>query len=179
MVRPTLLFVYVEGPDDELFFSRIVAPKLSREYDKVVVRGYANQRPKQVVRTLKSLRASGYTVRFVADLEDAPCVTTRRRKLTRKYSGVKGPEIFIVTSRIESWYLAGLSKTDFKSLRIVPPSNFDRISKTEFEALYSGRYGARVDFLVEVLKQFSPSRARKNSASFDYFITKNGWSGLF
>jgi len=54
-----LLFIFVEGNDDERFFNRILSPKLQEKYDTVMIIKYATMEKEKVNEFIKSIKAMG------------------------------------------------------------------------------------------------------------------------
>ena len=52
-----LLFIWVEGDDDERFFNRILSPKFQEKYDTVKIIKYAKLKKEKVDNFIKSIKA--------------------------------------------------------------------------------------------------------------------------
>ena len=85
----------------------------------------------------------------------------------------------IVKKEIESWYIAGLSDTNLKKLKIKLTAKGKKgditgnMTKEKFNKLMPKRFDSRIDFMLEILNQFSLNTAKKRNKSFSYFISKH------
>lgn len=165
-------FVFVEGDDDERFFDHVVRSKLETRYSVIQVWKYAQKSPSKVNNFLRTIALMRAEYVFLADLNGEPCVTAKKTRLQERYQCIDTGKIMIVCREIESWYLAGIDKTIAKRLKIALPGSTDNVGKEKFESLMPKRFPSRVDFMVEVLKQFSVDFAGKRNQSFRYFISK-------
>ena len=52
-----LLFIWVEGDDDERFFNRILSPKFQEKYDTVKIIQYAKMKKEKVDNFIRSIKA--------------------------------------------------------------------------------------------------------------------------
>lgn len=169
-MKASLLFILVEGADDERFFRRIVIDKLSHWYGNVQIVKYADKTPKWVNNFINSIQKMGATYIFVADLDQCPCVTDRKTKEHNRYRNCELQYIQVVEQEIESWYLAGLTSKAGEQFKLsVKDTNF--LTKEQFNQLLPPKFGHR-DFLVEVLKYFSWEIAITRNRSFKYFAEK-------
>ena len=57
-----LLFIFVEGDDDERFFNRILSPKLQEKYDTVKIIRYATMKKEKVDNFIRSIKAMGQSI---------------------------------------------------------------------------------------------------------------------
>lgn len=165
-------FVFVEGDDDERFFDHVVRSKLETRYSVIQVWKYAQKSPSKVNNFLRTIALMGAEYVFLADLNGEPCVTAKKTRLQERYQCIDTGKIMVVCREIESWYLAGINEAVAKSFKITFPGRTDNVGKEKFESLMPKGFASRVDFLVEVLKQFSEDHARKRNQSFRYFISK-------
>jgi len=165
----TRLVVWVEGDRDSRFFESIVKPRLLDRYTQVLVREYRQEKQATVNRLLRAMVHQGYDRLFVADINSAPCVTSRKEKVKEHYQDLKDNEIIVVSREIESWYLAGLNASGASALKVNCPAVTDDFSKLDFNRLRPDRFNSEVDFMIELLKHFDPMAASKRNASFAYF----------
>jgi hypothetical protein len=73
-----MLFLLVEGDDDERFVQHIVVPKLSSRYDFVKPWKFAQERKEKVNQFLRSLKAMGAEYLLLADLNAYPCFAKKK-----------------------------------------------------------------------------------------------------
>ena len=79
-------------------------------------------------------------------------------------------KIIVVVKEIESWYLAILDDQKCpKFLNKCCLTNTDNIDKDRFHSLKPDRFDSITDFMLEVIKYPSISRALNRNTSFNYF----------
>jgi len=166
------LFILIEGADDERFFERIVKPKFEETYSWVKLWKYAKEKPQKRYNFLTSIEAMNGDYLYVADINDAPCVTSKKEAIQNKIKNCKIERMLIVKREIESWYLAGLDDTSSKNFKIKTSGDTEGISKERFDDLKPKIFDSRIDFMLEILKSFSPETAKRKNGSFKYFVDK-------
>ena len=171
-VRYRRLFLLVEGDDDERFFADIIRPLLEPHYDHAQMWKYSQKKQNQVERFLRSIRRMSADYLYVADLDDAPCITARKDELQQSVSGLDKTKVCIVVAEIESWYYAGIDGTAAGTLGVDPVGRTDNMTKEDFETLIPESFESRIDFRNEVLQRFSPTEARRKNASFAYLLRR-------
>jgi hypothetical protein len=166
------LYILVEGLDDVRFFQRILQPLLEQRYSEVKILAYAKMKLHKVEQMVKSFKAMQADYIFVADNDQAPCVTAKKVKLQAKYTNLTTENIIITIEEIEGWYLAGLKQIDCEQLKFKHPGSTDSLTKEAFRTLQPKRFVSALDFMVELLKYFSVETARENNKAFSYFFQK-------
>jgi len=179
-MKCTVLYIFVEGPDDFRFFDRIIVPLIKEKHNVPVIHiiesaKLSKGKIRGFLQSINSVKEWDYI--FVRDLNDKPCVTARKREIKNILKDVEGKiidegRIIVVVREIEGWYLAGLSAEDARELKVkeLPPTT-DNLTKEQFNRLIpEGFY--RLEFMLELLDRFSIKEARKKNRSFDYFIEK-------
>jgi len=166
------LFILVEGDDDERFFSNVTKPSLEEKYACVKITKHAKLKAVKIRNFLNSIRAMRADYIFVTDINRAPCVTEKKRKLQAKISNIDQDRIMVVRKEIESWYLAGLDDANSHNLGVPPFSTTDSVTKEQFDALIPNKFGSRIDFMSEILKCFSIGIAQNKNESLRYFAEK-------
>jgi hypothetical protein len=166
------LFIMVEGEDDIRFFGRIIKPLFTGRYDSVEIIPYASIRREKVSKFLKSLTQMGYDYIFFADIDAEKNVRDKKQILYYRFNSIDGNRIVIVIKEIESWYLAGLSRSAAGALGVEPPVDTDTITKEDFNRLIPRRYDSRIDFMFEILKYFSIDTAATKNRSFRFFVER-------
>ena len=121
---------------------------------------------------LKSIDAMNTDYIFVTDINQKPCVTAKKQTVKKTYKKVAEDKIAIVIKEIESWYLAGLSDAAAKKFKIRAFATTDGITKEQFNSLIPKRFDSRIDFMLEMLKNFSIEIAKQKNGSFNYFFEK-------
>lgn len=169
------LFIWVEGEDDIRFFNKIIKPMFETNYDLVEVISYATLKEKKVGNFLKSIKAMNADYIYVTDINNTPCITAKKQKIQNKLKNINEDRIAVVVKEIEGWYLAGLSNTEFKNLKIRIPNTTNNITKEQFNDLIPKKFDSRIDFMIEILKYFSIKIAKQKNKSFKYFIEKHDY----
>jgi hypothetical protein len=167
------LFLFVEGDDDERFFERIVKPKFEEKYHTVKLWKYAQVKNTKVDNFLKSIKAMGAEYIFVADINSAPCVTSKKKEIQKKFKNIDIDRIIVVIKEIEGWYLAGLDAKSSKKLKIPYFDATDDITKEKFNNLILEVFDSEIDFMLEIMRWFSIEIAKKKNKSFRYFLGKH------
>ena len=169
-----ILFIWVEGGSDARFFEAVMKPLFERIYKRVEIRTYANLKRVTFARILQGLRAIAADFIVVADIDEEPCVTFKKNYVRSRIRDVDldPDQIRVVIHEIESWYLAGLEAQSSKELGIPLFDRTDAITKEQFIALVPEAFDSRIDFMMEILKAFSPAIAMRKNDSFRYFFTK-------
>ena len=168
----TRLYVLVEGLDDKRFFEGIMKPLLEEKHDSVIVREYAQRRPLKVRKFIQAIKAMNDRYIFVADINEAPCVTARKHQVQGKFTSVDEDRVMVTIREIESWYLGGLDHTNCGKLGVPHTDTTDSITKEQFDAFIPKRFGSRKDFMLEILKCFSMETAKRKNKSLEYFVEK-------
>lgn len=168
MLKDTL-YIFVEGPDDERLFDRVIVPILDKRFFIKKIR-HARLSKSQINVLVRNIGKMGSDYVFVVDKDDSPTVENRKHKVTEKYTSLDQDKVFVVVKEIESWYLAGLSKQCCKGLRISHSANTENVDKEQFLRLMPHKkYDSRVDFMIEILKVFSVEVAAQQNNSFACF----------
>lgn len=166
------LFIFVEGDDDDILFNSVIKPIFEKKYDWVEIIQYAEKSPKWRANFLKSIEAMNEDYIYLADINDVPCVSAKKQKIQKKLKNIDEKRIIVVIREIESWYLAGLDDVNAKNLGIRTLSTTDTITKQQFNGLIPKRFDFKIDFMLEILKNFSLEIAKQKNSSFKYFVEK-------
>ena len=167
-----LLFIWVEGDDDERFFNKILSPKFQKKYGNVKIIKYAAMKKEKVDNFIRSIKAMRADYIYLTDINDSPCVTAKKEETQNKYPNIDKDKIIVVIKEIESWYLAGLDNKACKQLKIKNFTNTDNVTKEKFNALIPKKFTSRIDFMSEILKNFSIEIAKQKNNSFQYFVER-------
>ena len=170
----TRLILFVEGRDDTRFVERVLSPLAQKTFTDIQIYEYAQRKPSQVREYISQIKfVSDWDYLFTADFDEGPCITLRKSRLMDQYDSLDDPKrILIVRREIESWYLAGLNSDSCAHLGIPNFPNTNDIVKEQFDGIIPQRFDSRTDFLVETLKWFDATTARRKNASFDYAMEK-------
>ena len=71
------LYIWVEGDDDKRFFNGVIKSKFIKKYDSVEIVRYAHLKREKIDNFLKSIKAMSANYIYVADINNAPCVTSQ------------------------------------------------------------------------------------------------------
>lgn len=166
------LFIWVEGPDDSLFFERVLKPRLKSVYDEVDIINYRNSTKAYCRRFIHSIKAMNADYIFLTDIDENPCITRKKEKIlgTRPY--LSDSDVIVVVKEIESWFLAGLCDDDACRLKVRTFKSTENVSKEIFDGFIPRKFDSRTDFMLELLKCFSFDDARTKNKSFDYFCCR-------
>jgi len=165
------LYVLLEGPDDERFFSRIVRPLFAERGYEVRIWKYACEKRQLTINLLHAIRKGGHAYIFVRDLDRTPYARLRvQETLDRFGHAMDAGMVVIVVPEIEGWYLAGVSEGAAAGLGIrAPLGRTDRITKEAFNTLIP-RGTSRIEFMQAILEGYDTALARKKNRSFRYFM---------
>lgn len=168
-----LLIIFVEGNDDERFFERIVVPVLKKKFDSVKLVKYAQMKKERLENYIRSITSAGWDYIYVTDMDDSPCITAKKQQIQNYLPNIDPKRIVVVIREIESWYLAGLNKDKSRDLKIKERKlkNTENITKEQFNRLIPEKY-SRINFMIELLENFSIETAKQKNRSFKYFVEK-------
>lgn len=168
-----VLYILIEGDDDERFFQRIITPMFEAKYDSVRLWKYAQQTKRKFDSFLRSIKAMEAEYLYATDINLAPCVTAKKEKIQDKFNDIDKDKIIVVIKEIESWYLAGLDAENSKNLGVYPLSSVSNLIKEQFDDSIPKRFESRIDFMQEILKYFQIEIAKQKNKSFRYFLDKH------
>lgn len=166
-----LLFLLVEGPDDERFAETILKELFLRDYYAVKIIRYAQKTKKYINNLIKSANAMNADYILLTDFNSSPCITHRKHKMLKEFHFCEENNIQVVQQEIEGWYVAGLDSQSLSRLKLSPFEPSDSITKEQFNAIIPKKFQRR-DFLIELLKNFSFDFATKQNRSLHYFAEK-------
>jgi len=167
-----ILYIFIEGDDDERFFQRILIPHLRKSYDYIKLVPYANDPDLKVNQNIESINSMDFaSIIFTSDYDQAPCYSYQKNKETEAYKHLHRDNIFIVREEIESWYAAGISEALVQNYKLQPHTTTDQMKKEEFLTLVPPRIG-RLQFILQILGDYDLGLACKKNSSLNYFIEK-------
>jgi hypothetical protein len=171
-MSPKTIYILVEGEDDKRFFETLIKQKLESRYRKVSIQRYAHLKAKEIEKLLNSIINAENHYIFVADFDKDICLTARKKAICANFPMIDMGFIMIVVQEIESWYLAGLDDISCEKLSIRPIVNCNDLCKGAFNKLYEKKFTSKIDFVQELLKNYSLFTALKKNDSFRYFYDK-------
>ena len=83
-----LLFIWVEGDDDERFFNRILSPKFQKKYGNVRVIKYAKMKKEKVDNFIRSIKAMRADYIYLTDINDSLCITAKKEETQKKHPDI-------------------------------------------------------------------------------------------
>ena len=168
-----LLFILIEGDDDERFFKGVVESSFQERYSAIQFWKYADKNKKVRANFIKSLNAMKADYICIGDIDDFPCITARKEKITDGFDKqITVDRIAIVIREIEGWYLAGLDETASKRLGIRKKiKTTDNVIKEHFNQLIP-RGMPRSVFMRKILENYDVGVAEGKNKSFGYFRDK-------
>jgi hypothetical protein len=165
------LYIFIEGDDDERFFSNIIIPLLKSKYSHVETIQYAEDPPKQTRKYLKTVKDSGDQYIFSTDLDPDNCLKLRKDKTVEKYA-ISRENVIIICREIESWYLSGLKHCDCQQIGISKYySMTDDISKECCEKMIP-KGMSRIEFFKQVVERYDVETGKSKNLSLRYFFRK-------
>ena len=174
MNKRMVYVLFVEGPDDTRFARRIFVPKAQGLYLDVRIKEYSQERLAKTNAYIRSIKcADKWDYVFLADIDDFPCVTTRKGYLIGQYSNLESDRILVVRYEIESWYLAGVDAITGEEFRIQIPRDTSGTTKEDFNSQIPRRFESRTDFMTEILNRYNINEARSKNESLDYGMSKH------
>jgi hypothetical protein len=108
---------------------------------------------------------------YVADIDESPCVTDKKQRISGQLDGnILDENVAVVIKEIEAWYLAGASS----KMRILLNSRIkttDAVTKEQFDKLVPGGM-PRAQLMEEILDDFDLRIAPTRNRSLAYFVRK-------
>ena len=168
-----LLFILIEGDDDERFFESVVKPFLQKRYSAIKFWQYAEENEKRKVSFIKSITSMKADYICIGDIDDVPCVTSKKERITDDFDEkITEDKIIIVIKEIESWHLAGLDEKTSKKVGIRKKiETADNVIKEHFNQLIPKKMPRSV-FMQKILENYDVDIAEGKNRSFGYFLNK-------
>jgi len=167
---PGSLYILLEGNDDERFFDKIIKPRFQGKYDLVKLWKYSQQKTNKIGRYIRAINSMGADYIYVADINNAPCVTARKCSISISCPQASKNNIIVVIKEIESWYIAGLDDNTCRKLRIARTST-DDITKEQFNQLIP-KNATRTEVMIDILMNYHLDVAQERNKSLQYFLEK-------
>lgn len=161
-----MLFVFVEGPDDEAYFKKVFAP--SWGIHKIVqYAGMKNDKINNFIKSISCMPDSDYL--FFGD-SDGVDIEEKRQTLLSTFSNLSSDKVFIVQFEIESWYYAGADESTCRKLKMkhfVFPT--DSLTKEQFNSKLA-RPSDRKYVMACILNQYIIDLAITRNRSLNLFV---------
>ena len=164
------LFIFVEGDDDERFVDAIVKDQIPGNlFTSVVISKYAQQTKRHQGKFLGAAeRLEWADYYLLGDINGNPCATEKKLEVIKQFDMVDPHKVIVVKAEIESWYLAGVTQDYCSSLGISYLKNTETVTKEIFDKMIPSRFSSRIDFMMELLKQYSLKEALHRNQSLEY-----------
>lgn len=169
------LFLFVEGEDDERFFSAVLLPLLGGSYEHIHLIQYSKFKKTKLdayLRSAQSIPDAEYIL--VRDLDELPCVTKAKEEVRRRSPQAEFDRIQVVEAEIESWYCAGIPEGDpeLGSLGVATCLETREVTKEAFRRALDRKGSPSLPAIQALLEKFDRDRAAQRNASFRYFLRK-------
>lgn len=171
-MTPRRLFIFVEGSDDQRFFSRVIVPLLEGDYSSVEIITYACMKSVKVCRFVRSITAMDHDFILCGDIDQERNVKAKKAVLKSRFCILSNDRIVVIIQEIESWYLAGLDDRSQRRLSLRSYRSTNHITKELFNRMIPRSYTSRIAFMADVLDLFSFEVALETNRSFRYFSTR-------
>jgi hypothetical protein len=166
------LFIFLEGSDDERFFSAVIVPLLRDRYREIHLVLYACMKSVRVSRFIRSINKMRHDYILVADIDQEQSVRAKKSVIYARFDSIDSAHIIVIIKEIESWYLAGLDTSAAGSLGIRPLPGTDSVTKEDFNRRIPRKYPSRIAFMIQCLRHFSLDVAMTKNRSFRFFLEK-------
>jgi hypothetical protein len=168
-----LFWILVEGPDDSRFVNSVFKVPLEALLGLTIqVWEYSRETNDWVNKLLTSISAMNARYVYVGDIADSPCVTAKKSKVHERFPRIDSEQVVVAVKEIESWYLAGLDDSALRDLGVKHRGSTDKVNKEQLRELMPPKFDSNIDFMIEMLKPFSPQTACDRNKSFRYFYEK-------
>lgn len=167
-----LIYFFIEGYYDRLFFKNIIEPIL-KEYGYLVeLVEYSRKKSQETMRFINSIERMAFAdYLFISDLDKVKNVNTKIKQLVNTYDNLDENKVVIVIKEIESWYLAGLSSDVSEKIRIKSYPNTEKIGKDKFYSIIRHlKNDNKIECYMDILDLYSLDIAKQKNNSFRFFI---------
>lgn len=162
-----MLYIFVEGPDDERFFTKIYG-KCFGSFGFVKYAGWTTSKINNFIRSISSMPDNDYI--FFGDA-DGKTIDEKKRILINRYSNLDSAKVFVVQYEIESWYYAGASMAVCQSLKLKQyTQNTNDLTKEHFNAKLPKKTD-RIFIMTQLLEAYELDLAVSRNTSLSLFNT--------
>ena len=160
-----MLHVFVEGPDDERFFSKVYGETFG-EYKFIQYAGLTPQKINNYLHSINCMPNSDYL--FFCDADGCE-IEKKKSDISIKYSCIDKERVFVVQYEIESWYYSGASPEKCQKLKLKQyVFNTDNFTKEHFNARIPRR-GDRKIIMALLLEEYAIDLAITRNTSLAFF----------
>jgi len=168
-----ILYLLVEGKDDELFCERLLSRCFSKVFDDIRIIQWAEKSAGTVNKLLLSFQDKEYPYIFFGDFRRL-CITGTKQDLAHIYEALDLSQILVVVKEIEGWYIAGLDDAACERLGIPRMNRTDDLGKKRFMSMMPARYETVIEFMLAIIDEYSFEVARSKNASLSHLLDKYG-----
>lgn len=169
----TILYVFVEGEDDEIFIKHFFKDVFSH-FNRIIFWKYAQKKKQDNISLINTVnQIEGWDYILFTDFDSRNSIGERKREMQRRFNNELDLEkVFVVVEEIESWFAAVIdySKFDLKKLGYIKDTQ--EITKEFFNAQALGKYHPKTHFLIEIMKSFKLQQGLKRNFSLNYTYYK-------
>ena len=160
-----MLHVFIEGPDDERFFSKIYGACFGT-FRFIQYAGWPPAKINSFIRSMCCMPDSDYI--FLGDA-DGKTIEEKKEILTKRYSNLDINKLFIVQYEIESWYYAGASIQTCQKLKLKQyVYNTDGVTKEQFNNKLPQKTDRKF-VMAELLELYELGVATRRNSSLSLF----------
>ena len=160
-----MLYVFVEGPDDERFLTKIYKKCLGN-YKFIKYAVLSPEKIKKFIQSINCMPDSDYV--FFADA-DGKTIDEKRDILINRYSNLDKNKVFIVQYEIESWYYAGASEEVCQKLKLKHYiSDTNGLTKEHFNAKLPQKTDRKF-IMNKILEMYELELAISRNTSLSHF----------
>ncbi|MBD3196076.1 MAG: hypothetical protein GF317_13540 [Candidatus Lokiarchaeota archaeon] len=168
----SLLFLFLEGDDDERFFEQILLERFQELYTEVKIWKYAKKTDIQRKRFIDIVNnEDNWNYLCFRDFDSNTCITSKKESIISKFDRIVIENIFVVVEEIESWYLAGVDNDFLRSIGATNlmdcPSIY--ITKEKFNHIIPKEM-PRIQFMRKILQSYDIDLALTNNKSLKYLF---------
>lgn len=163
-----MLHVFMEGPDDERFFTKIYGDCFGC-FKPILYSGWTHAKINNFIRSITCMPDSDYI--FFGDA-DGKTIEEKKNILLNRYSNLDSSKVFIVQYEIESWYYAGTSATVCQKLKMKQyVHNTDGLTKEDFNAKLPQKTDRKF-IMSQILELYELDLATLRNTSMSHFDTQ-------
>lgn len=169
----TILYVFVEGENDEIFVKYFFKDIFSK-YDRVVFWKYAQKKKLDnigLVQTINQIQSWDYIL--FTDFDSRNSIIERKKEVEKRFNfHLDLEKVFIVVEEIESWFTAVIDFNKFDLRKLSYIKDTQEVTKEFFNAQALAKYHPKTHFLIEIMKSFKLQQGLKRNFSLNYTYYK-------
>lgn len=176
-----ILYIFVEGPDDEKFINAFIRDKkcLANKYKTIKCIKYSEKMtPTKVNKFISTIINQDYIFLADADFQNKKnktnCFPSKKKELAKKYTSLDEDKIWIVIEEIESWFLAGFDEAFCIDKKLTFYKNTEKVTKEIFDKIDKKKgnkktHNQLIDFLIRKKANFSFTEVKTRNESLTRF----------